>query len=130
MLKKSVTYTDLNDEVRTEELYFNLSRLELVEMEASTPEGLEKMITDIATSQNNKRILEFFKDFVLKSYGEKSEDGKRFVKSPELSRAFAETLACDELLFEVMSDPDAATAFMTGILPKMDNVSKIPAPTN
>lgn len=118
MIKKTVTYTDYNDVERTEDFYFNLSKAEVAEMELSVDGGLSKMLEDIVASKDNKQIVAIFKDIVLKSYGEKSADGRRFMKSPEIAEAFSQTEAYVEIFMELALNEGAAIDFINGILPK------------
>lgn len=117
MLKKTVTYVDYNGVERTEDFYFNLSKAEVTEMELSVEGGFSKMLEEIVKSNDNARILELFKEMVLKAYGEKSADGRRFVKSKELSEAFSQTEAYSEIFMELAMDEKAAAAFVNGIMP-------------
>lgn len=118
MLKKTITYTDYNGSERTEDFYFNLSKAEVMEMEMSTSGGLAEMISRIVAAQDAPAIIKIFKELVLKAYGEKSPDGKRFVKSDELATAFSQTEAYSQLFMELATDADAAAAFVNGIVPK------------
>ena len=117
MLKKTVTYVDYNGVERTEDFYFNLSKAEVTEMELSVEGGFSKMLEEIVKSNDNARILELFKEMGLKAYGEKSADGRRFVKSKELSEAFSQTEAYSEIFMELAMDEKAAAAFVNGIMP-------------
>jgi len=117
MLKKRITYTDYNGTKREEDFYFNLSKAEIMEMEMSTSGGLTEMITRIIETQDAPSIIKVFKEIIMKAYGEKSPDGKRFIKSKELSESFAQTEAYSELFMELASDSDAASKFVNGIIP-------------
>ena len=117
MLKKTVTYVDYNGVERTEDFYFNLSKAEVTEMELSVEGGFSKMLEEIVKSNDNVRIIELFKEMVLKAYGEKSADGRRFIKSKELSEAFSQTEAYSEIFMELALDEKAAPAFVNGIMP-------------
>ena len=117
MLKKTITYKDYNGTERTEDYYFNLSEAEVMEMEMSTAGGLAEMIRGIVAAQDAPAIIKIFKDLILKAYGEKSPDGRRFVKSDELSKAFSETEAYSVLFMELATDADAAAKFVNGIVP-------------
>lgn len=117
MLKKRITYTDYNGNKREEDFYFNLTKAEIMEMEMSTSGGLTEMIQRIIETQDAPSIIKVFKDIIMKAYGEKSPDGKRFVKSQELSEAFSQTEAYSELFMELASDSDAASKFVNGIIP-------------
>lgn len=129
MLKKTINYTDYNGMERKEDFYFNLSKAELTEMELSTAGGLAEMIQKIVDTQDTPKIVKIFKDLVLKAYGEKSLDGKRFIKNDEIREAFSQTEAYSELFMELASDADAASAFVNGIVPKDLNTSNTPAIT-
>jgi hypothetical protein len=117
MLKKTVTYVDYNGVERTEDFYFNLTKAEVAEMEMSVEGGFSKMLEEIVASKDNVRIVSLFKQMVLKAYGEKSADGRRFVKSEEISKAFSETEAYSEIFMELALNSDQAAAFVNGIMP-------------
>lgn len=117
MLKKTVTYTDYNGVERTEDLYFNLTKAEIMEMELGTTGGFAEMIQKIIAAQDAPAIIKIFKDLVLKAYGEKSADGKRFMKSDEIATAFSQTEAYSQIFMELATDADAATKFVNGIMP-------------
>lgn len=121
MLKKTITYTDYNGQERTEDFYFNLNKAEITEMEMSTTGGLTEMINRIVAAKDAPSIIQIFKKLILKAYGEKSLDGKRFVKSDELSTAFSQTEAYSKLFMELATDDKAAANFFNGIIPPVDN---------
>ena len=117
MLKKTIEFTDYNGEKRKEDFYFNLSKAELMEMELGTSGGFAEMLQKLVDTQDIPEIRKIFKKVIMKAYGVKSPDGKRFIKSDELSKEFTETEAYSELFMELLSDTDAATAFVNGIIP-------------
>jgi len=117
MLKKVITYVDYDENERTETFYFNLSKAEVAELELSTTGGLSQWIEKIVASQDQKEIIALFKNIILKSYGEKSPDGKRFIKSEELSEAFSQTEAFSQLFMELATNAEAAAAFINAIVP-------------
>ena len=129
MLKKTITYTDYNGITRTEDFYFNLTKAEIMEMQLSTNGGLDVMIKKIIDSQDAPSIIKIFKELILKAYGEKSDDGKRFIKSKEISEGFAQTEAYSQLFMELATDTDAASKFVNGIVPVADNNTNRPAIT-
>lgn len=117
MLKKTVKYVDYNGVERVEDFYFNMTKAEVAEMEMSVEGGFSKMLEELVASKDNVRIVQLFKEMVLKSYGEKSPDGRRFVKSKEISEAFAQTEAYSEIFMELALNEEAAAAFVNGIMP-------------
>ena len=117
MIKKNIKYTDYNGTERNEDFYFNLTKAEVMEMEMSTSGGLAETIKRIVAAQDQPAIIKIFKDLILKAYGEKSADGKRFVKSEEISVAFSQTEAYSQLFMELATDADEAAKFVNGIVP-------------
>lgn len=117
MLKKTLTYVDFNENQRTEDFYFHLSKAEVMEMEMSTVGGLTTAIHRIVEAQDAPTIIKTFKEIILKAYGEKSPDGKRFIKSEDLSTAFSQTEAYSQLFMELSTNADEAAAFVRGIMP-------------
>ncbi|MGM9968900.1 MAG: hypothetical protein ACI35S_00720 [Anaeroplasma sp.] len=126
MIKKTITYTDYNGVERKEDFYFNLTKAELMEMEMSTTGGLAEMIQRVVDTKDIPSIIRIFKELVLKAYGEKSADGKRFIKSKEISESFAQTEAYSILFMELATDADEATKFINGIVPKDMPTNEIP----
>lgn len=117
MIKKTVKYVDYNGVERVEDFYFNLSKAEVTEMELSVEGGFSAMLQELVNTKNNPRIVQIFKEMVLKAYGEKSPDGRRFVKSKEIAEAFSQTEAYSEIFMELALDEKAAAEFVNGILP-------------
>lgn len=117
MLKKTIKYTDFDGAEQSEDFYFNLSKAEIAEMELSHDGGFSGYLQEIVKAEDGKKIIETFKSILMKAYGERSEDGKRFVKSDEISNAFLQTDAYSELFMELITDPDAAAKFIQAIVP-------------
>lgn len=122
MIKKTIEYVDYNGENRKEEFYFNLSKAEVMELEMSKNGGLSEYIQRIVKSSDNAAIMALFKEIICKAYGEKSLDGKRFIKNKELTDAFVQTEAYSELFMELATNANEAAAFINGIIPKNMNV--------
>lgn len=118
MIKKTVTYSDFDGTTRTEDFYFNLTKAELAEMELSFKGGLSQLLEKIIKEQDQKKIIEYFKKIVIGAYGEKSLDGRNFVKNDQIRSDFASTMAYSEIFMELATDADAAAAFVNGIMPK------------
>lgn len=117
MLKKTINYTDYNGNERNEDFYFHLSKAELMEMEMGTTGGLAEMIKRIVAAQDAPAIMKIFKDLILKAYGVKSPDGKRFIKNQDLIDEFAQTEAYSQLFMELAMDANKAAEFVNGIMP-------------
>ena len=121
MLKKTVVYEDFDGNVRTEDLYFFISKTELTEMELSTPGGFANKLQRISTEADGGEIMKTFKEIILMAYGEKSADGRAFIKKRNgvrLADEFEQTQAFDTLYTELLLDPEKASAFINGIMPK------------
>ena len=117
MTFEKVKYTDYNGKEREDTFYFHLSEAELLEMEMSEKGGLANKIKEITDTEDGPAIIKMFKELVLKSYGVKSEDGKRFIKSDEIATAFTQTPAYSKIFMKLATDADAAAKFVNGIVP-------------
>lgn len=117
MLKKTITYTDFNNEEVSEDFFFHLSKAELVELELSHQGGLEASIKRIAKAEDGKAIIAEFKNIILSSYGQRSDDGRRFIKNQTLRDEFESSEAYSTLFIELVTDADKASEFVRGIIP-------------
>lgn len=111
------TYTDYNGNERTEDFMFNLTKAEVLEMEMNQDGGMEQHINRVIAAQNSKELISIFKEIIDKSYGVKSEDGKRFVKSPEILAEFKSTEAYSDIFMELATDDKKAIEFIEAVLP-------------
>lgn len=129
MISKTFTYIDYNGEERTETAYFNLSKAEILEMEMSVDGGFTAMIDRIVEAKDAPSVVKVFKDLILRSYGIKSPDGRRFIKNQQLRDEFEQTEMFSELFMELSLNDKKASEFVNGLIPK-DMANKIPATTN
>lgn len=118
MLKKTITYTDYDGMERTEDFWFNLSKTELTKLDAELPGGVLGVLRKIIDKKDRKALVDFIETLILRSYGEKTLDGKRFVKTPEMAEEFMQTPAYDELFMSILSDTDSQTSFINGVIPQ------------
>lgn len=117
MFKYNIEYTDYNGTKRNELYYFNFSKAELMEMELSTQAGVQEMIRMMIATHDNAKIVQLFKDLILKSYGIKSEDGKRFIKTKELRDQFEQSEAYSEFFMAMIEDRDnLQQRFVNGVV--------------
>ena len=125
MIKKTVNYTDFNGVAQTEELYFNLTKMELVKLDAEFVGGLQQTIQTAVDNNDTKTIMDCIEKILIKGYGKKSDDGKRFIKSAEMAEEFKQSAAFDEVFYQIASNEDEASAFITGLMPA-DLMNQIP----
>ena len=118
MLKKTITYTDYDGMERTEDFWFNLSKTELTKLDAELPGGVLGVLRKIIDKKDRKALVDFIETLILRAYGEKTLDGKRFVKTPEMAEEFMQTPAYDELFMSILSDTDSQTSFINGVIPQ------------
>jgi len=129
MYKRTITYENFEGQEIKEDFYFNLSKAEMMEMELKEAGGMSRKLQTIVDSKDSPAIIAMFKELIMLSYGEKSPDGRRFIKSPELSKEFSETNAYSDFYMLLAMDAEVATEFINSIIPQMpDNKSRIPAP--
>lgn len=120
MIKWPITYTDYNGDTHTEDFYFNLSKAEVMEMNLDANGAYAEYLQRIVDQRDGKLIAAEYRRLILKSYGEKSPDGRRFIKSDELRQSFEQTEAYSELYMQLATDPDMAQKFMEGVFPKVE----------
>ena len=130
MIKKTVNYFDFDNNEVTETLYFNLNQHELIEVALDIPGDVsaavgndptnfdkEAVATGLLDKMGQKGIMGFVKDLLIKSYGVKSEDNRRFIKTPEMATEFSQSIAFDTIFMELMGDDKAAAEFVNGVIP-------------
>lgn len=118
MYKITETYTDYDDNQRTEDFYFNYSEAELTDLQFSVSGGLAGMIDKIIKTNDMPKLVELFRELIQKAYGEKSNDGRRFIKSSELTKEFTETVAYSQIYMRLATDSKAAQEFINKVVPK------------
>ena len=117
MIKKTITYTDYFGEKRTEDFYFDLNKAELIEWEMSKDGGMERFVKRVTEAKSVPELFPIFKDFVLRAYGVKSDDGKRFIKNDDVRASFEQCPAYSELVISLIQNTDEAIKFLNGIAP-------------
>lgn len=117
MYKKTITYEDYNGVTRTEDFYFNLTEAELTELQLGVKGGYAEMIQKMVDAKDVSSLIGILKDLIIRSYGVKSDDGRRFIKKPEITEEFTETPAYSALYMELATDDKKASAFINGIIP-------------
>lgn len=128
MYIKSIEYTDYSGVTRKENFYFNFTKAELIEMDATEPGGLKQKLSDMVDLKDTVEIFKRMKQIVLSSYGKKSADGRTFEKSPELAKQFEQSAAYSELIMEFISNPDSFNDFLRGIMPSVDTSKAVALP--
>lgn len=118
MIKITKTYVDYNEVERTEDFYFNLTKAEVTEMELGKEGGISAYIKAIIAAKDMPELIKLFKEIVLKAYGQKSLDGRRFIKNAELTEDFSQTEAYSMIFMELATDSNKAAEFINGVMPK------------
>lgn len=129
MYTMPIKYVDFDGNDREENFMFHLSPAELVDLESSYPGGMKRKLDRALAKKDNVTIMAVFKKLVELSYGEKSDDGKRFMKGPEIWKEFSESNAYVELFMKLVTDPAAAQAFVDAVLPDMSKYADATALT-
>lgn len=128
MITRTIPYTDYNGIQRKEKFYFDLTQFEATEIAVELPDGIIEELSEDGTNQQQtaihlmeklgrKGVMDFIKKIVLKSYGVKSTDGRRFIKSEELSTEFSQTPAFSAFMMKLMTDDKEASSFINGVIP-------------
>ena len=116
MIKKTISYVDFNGTQRNDDYYFHLSVPEATRFAARFGEqGWEAGIKKIIDSGDLREVLDLFEDIILTSYGQKSPDGRTFIKNKEMRENFSNSEAYAQLFEELVMSPEAMTQFAKGI---------------
>lgn len=117
MIKKTITFEDLDGNVLVEDFYFHLSKADIAEMELSRKGGLTEYLNKIVAEEDGAKLVEMFKDLLTKTVGKRSEDGRRFIKTQEITDEFVQSDAYSEMFIELATNAEQASAFVNGIVP-------------
>lgn len=131
MYCEKMTYTDFDGREREEELRFNLTQAELLEWELTTEGGMQKLLETIVAEKDKVKLAEMFRTIILKAYGVKSADGKRFVKiidGHRVSEDFAQTQAYSDFMMSLFTDPKKQIDFVNAIVPQVQKNESSPVP--
>lgn len=136
MFSDTITYKDFNGNQCSETLYFNISETEGFKFLNSVEGGYDAYLQTILDKfdklnddddhQKIKMIsdlISVYEDIILAAYGEKSEDGKRFMKSDEITNGFRCSAAYDALIQKFFEDPEYAVKFTVAVLPNNTGMS-------
>ena len=121
MIKWPVKYTNYNGEEVEEDLYFNLNKAEVMEMQLEANNAYGEYLQSIVAKRDGKALAQEYRRLILKAYGEKSVDGRRFVKTQELTDAFEQSEAYVTVYMQLATEEGAAQKFIEGVMPKIDN---------
>lgn len=122
MIRKVIKYKDYDGNEREEAFFFNFSKSEAFELETGTTGGLSTILEKIIETKDMASMVAMFKDLIMKAYGEKTPDGKYFIKSPEKSTLFTQTEAYSNLFMELATDANAAAEFVKGVIPPKEDL--------
>lgn len=115
MLKRTITYPNIDDEMVTEEFYFGITKAELAEMEMEKPGGFKNYVEALIAANDGKTILTLIKDFIRMTVGHRVNG--RFVKDEEFTAAFMSSEPYSAIFMEFLQNPNSVEDFIKGVLP-------------
>ncbi len=120
MITRKIKYVDpITKEEVEEDFYFHFTEMELLRLNNAHKNlqlEMERVNKGLAT---NKEITDLFEEFVSKSYGERTAEG-RFVKSKEITEAFLVSEPYSKLVvswFQGETGADDAAQFLNSLMP-------------
>lgn len=120
MLKKTVTYDDLDGNPVTEDFYFHLNKLEIAELDIKTPGGLMAFGERLQKTNDAMEAYEVFKDLLLTAYGVRSGD-RHFMKKDSHGVPYRDYLegsdALGEIIIEMLQNAELGAKFFEDVLP-------------
>ena len=125
MIKMNVSAETFDGDMVTETLWFHMNKVDLIDLQQSEPGGftdtLQAFMSRKAedwTMSDKFKLFDFFRTMVDKAYGERSSDGKRFRKSPEILANFKNSIFYDEFVLSLLEDEEKSIKFFNGVMPK------------
>jgi hypothetical protein len=121
MLKKTITYNDLDGNPITEDFWFHMSRGEMAEMalgKEGRAGGFDTWVRRLIESQDGEVLIQTFKEILLMTLGQRSDDNKYFEKDEKYTRRFVQSDAYSVLLMELLTDEVKMAEFINGVMPK------------
>lgn len=128
MYKHHAKYIDFNGNSREEDFYFNLTEAEVAVMELEINGGMTAMIDRIVAAQDSSSLIHLFQDFIKRSYGVKTLDGKGFDKSEKVVTEFLQTQAYSDLFMKLAKDATFAAEFFNAVIPKKAEAASATGP--
>lgn len=120
----TVKYEDFDGKTIKKNLLFHMSTKDWVKADAEKKavggyeQYLSKQLGEPGSNVEPAVVLETLEDIIRRSYGERSEDGEKFVKDPERTDHFMESLAYDAFLDDLIYTDGFSTAFVQALIPK------------
>lgn len=121
MFKTTINYVDFDGVSREEDLYFNLTKMEMMDLELSVEGGFSNKLQELLNNNNSFEMFEIIKTFINKSYGVKSDDGRKFIKNDEVLNDFLQSAVYDEFVTSLITNEDNMNSFIIGIMPPIPN---------
>lgn len=118
MFARTFVYKDYNGKTRKDTWYFNLRKDELLKLEMGSWGGLDALLKRMIREEKPDKIVDMFEKIILSAVGEKSPDGKKFIKNEEIRQDFYQTEAYSDLFYELVTDPKATAAFLKACIPE------------
>lgn len=125
MIKMNVSAETFDGDMVTETLWFHMNKVDLIELQQSEPGGFTDTLQAFMsrkpedwTMSDKFKLFDFFRAMVDKAYGERSSDGKRFRKSPEILANFKDSIFYDEFVLSLLEDEEKSIKFFNGVMPK------------
>ena len=117
MLRKNISYTDFNGNKTAEDVYFNLNKAELIDLEVMADKPMSQILEEIGKTPNARDVIGLFKLFIDRAYGIKTADGRHFIKNDDILSDFKSSEVYSELLWKIISDAKFAVEFIEGLVP-------------
>jgi hypothetical protein len=115
MLKKTIRYTNFNEEEKELVAYFHLGKADLTRI-AADASFLEEMEAAFK-SKDTKVMLAKIEHMVRLSYGIRSEDSERFIRTPEIQESFIQSAAYEEFVVSLLTEEGAMINFFKSVFP-------------
>lgn len=119
MIKMPISYEDFDGNKVEEDIYFHISKAELIEWLTTEGVDVPAELTRIGKDMKPTEIMATMRDIIRRSYGKRDPmNPSKFDKSSVTVEEFMNSLAFDAFFTSLITSAEVAIQFVNGIFPK------------
>jgi hypothetical protein len=118
MLSREIKFNDFAGNPRTEEHYFHIGAKQIADMNKNHPGGIIAWLQQVQAGKDQVKALEFLEELIRASHGVRSPDGSKFDRDADITDAFVNSPAYDQLIFELGQSEEATISFIMAVFPQ------------
>lgn len=116
VLKKAITYQNLDGEEVTEEFHFQLTKAEVAERALIEGSGYADRLKALSVETDGAKIIKHFKEILESAVGRR--EGQLFIKNDDVRNHFMFSGAYDVFFMDLLEEKDSGAEIIKAMLPK------------